>query len=312
MLGIDTGTDGGDSPLVQYTALSYDPTNNQLITGAVGSLKFFDAADGHKLRELDFGHALNFVVGRAGGTTAAIDGESVWIFDDDGNLLRTISLQPTFAAALAPDGTLVATGDVDGHVHLFRTATGAEIGWPVWAEAEGAPVYGLAFSPDGTYLAASSPSGNRIWKVFDGSLVTEIPGLGSPMAISSTSELALDREGLLEIFAIPGGTRVASYPVAGDQPRIVYSPDGTLLAIGPEAVWTGDPPIRIIDRARGESVTLFDDPQTRPPQIGDKPRYVVALAFVGPDRVAVAWDDGRVAAFRASDGALVWSRVDAD
>src|SRR5678809_1551423 len=58
----DAGDDGGwqpdaadNGPLVQYTAISFDPANNQLVVGAIGSLKFFDATDGHKLREIAFG-----------------------------------------------------------------------------------------------------------------------------------------------------------------------------------------------------------------------------------------------------------------
>lgn len=309
VLGIDTGTDTS----FQYTALSYDSTNDQLIAGTVGGLKFFAAADGHKLRQIDFGDdSYIFAVGRAGGTTAAIDGESAWIFDDAGSLQRTISLTPAVAAALAPDGASVATGDAGGWIHLYRTATGAEIRWPAWAASAGAAISSVAFSLDGTYLAQSSPAGNRLWNVADGTLVTDIPGSASPIAISSTGEVAVEDAGLLQIFTIPGGTRLASYPVSSSQPRIVYSSDGTLLAIGPEPAWPNDSPARIIDRATAESVKLIDDPQTQPPQTGSKQRYVVGLTFAGPDRVVVAWDDGRIAAFRASDGTRVWSRVAAD
>src|SRR6478752_119979 len=103
--------DGGDTgPLVQYTAISYDSTNDQLVVGLVGGVKFFGATDGHKVREMAFGTGLTFVVGRAGGMITAVDNATVWILDDDGNLLRTIA-QPAgmFAADLAPDGSIVAT-----------------------------------------------------------------------------------------------------------------------------------------------------------------------------------------------------------
>ncbi len=316
MLGVDTGKPdaGSDGPLVQYTALSYDSTNDQLVVGAVGGLKFFDATDGHKLQEVDFDLGLTLVARRAGGMVTAIDSQTVWIFDDDGNVPRTIP-QPVgqFAADLALDGSLIAIGDIAGRVHLFHTQTGAEIAWPAWPEAEGSIINSARFSPDGVYLAAASSSAIRIWRVFDGSLVTEILGSSGSMAFSGTGELAIAREGPLEIFAIPSGTQVASYPVGSPWPLVVYSADGTLLAIGPAAASADDTLVQIFDRVRGaEAVRLSDDPQTRPPQIGGKPRYVVGLTFAGPDRIAVAWDDGRLAAFRLSDGALVWSRVDQD
>src|SRR6476661_7939629 len=120
--------DGGDTgPLVQYTAISYDSTNDQLVVGLVGGVKFFGATDGHKVREMAFGTGLTFVVGRAGGM---------------------------FTADRAPDGSIVATGDWNGRVHLFRTATGAELAWPAWPEAESSGIDSVRFSPDGAFLAA--------------------------------------------------------------------------------------------------------------------------------------------------------------
>jgi hypothetical protein len=134
------------------------------------------------------------------------------------------------------------------------------------------------------------------------------------MYFSATGDLAVNRATSFEIFAIPGGNMVASYPIDYAQWYVGYSANGTLLAFGTLSNWPpGELVIQIIDRARGrQTVTLFDDPQRRPPDTGPKPRYPVALTFVGADRVAVAWNDGRLATFRASDGALLWSRVDSD
>jgi len=141
----------------------------------------------------------------------------------------------------------------------------------------------------------------------------DIPGHGDDIAYSTAGELAVRRGAVVDVFAVPSGTQLASYPT-GMHPLIAYSADGMRLAVtspDPEVVDTG---VRVIDRVNGAAaVELIDDPQTRLPEAECcAPHFKVALTFAGPDRIAVAWSDGRLAAFRLSDGARVWSRLDSD
>ncbi|MCS7208620.1 MAG: hypothetical protein NZ874_03525 [Fimbriimonadales bacterium] len=70
-----------------------------------------------------------------------------------------------FSASFSPDERLIATNSV----WVLRTSDGSEV---VSLPQAGRP----AFSPDGTYLAATSSSGVRIWRTADWQLERTLPG----------------------------------------------------------------------------------------------------------------------------------------
>jgi WD40 repeat protein/transcriptional regulator with XRE-family HTH domain len=66
--------------------------------------------------------------------------------------------------ALNSDGTLMATGEMDGTVRVWRTLTGQPVGRPITADAEQ-----VSFSPDGSLLAVSDGDGViRVWETHTG------------------------------------------------------------------------------------------------------------------------------------------------
>jgi WD40 repeat protein len=67
------------------------------------------------------------------------------------------------ALAFGSGGTRLATAGADGRIQLWDVATEQEIGAPMTAGS--APVYALAFSPDGHTLAAVSSGATRRWDV---------------------------------------------------------------------------------------------------------------------------------------------------
>ena len=73
------------------------------------------------------------------------------------------------AVAFSPDGTLIATGDVDGKVRFWNAGDAGPIGEPVNCSAE---VRSLVFSPDGQTLAIACRDGKpRFWDVAGASFV---------------------------------------------------------------------------------------------------------------------------------------------
>jgi WD40 repeat protein len=332
LLGVDTGDPPSDLP-IQYSTLSYDASRDQLVVGTNRGVNLFQAADGRKSQSIAVdGGLFRLLARRAGGMLITFDEDNrARIFDDDGNLLRTI-VNPNGIGSLdlSPDGRTIMTSFADllpdginvrtpyplvGHVRFVDTGTGAESDFSLPLAAEAPVIYHMVFSPDGSYLAAQYPS-TRIWRISDRAVWADIPGggdgiasVGDGIAFSAAGEIAVRQGAIVDVFAVPSGAKLASYPT-GARPLMAYSADGTRLAVtAPDMGIAVNDGVSVIDRVNGaDTVELFDDPQTSPPG----PRFKVALTFAGPDRIVVAWNDGRLAAFSSSDGARVWSRLDSD
>jgi len=125
--------------------------------------------------------------------------------------------QKVESALFSPDGRLVAGVDIDNHVTLWNTATGAPIGGPEPISTQSAGPAGgppvMAFSPDGSYLA--------------------LAGNGDSVELVST--LTGERAGPpLEAHSSPStgpGASVSAQPVSTSNAvdAIAFSPDGRVL-----------------------------------------------------------------------------------
>jgi hypothetical protein len=150
-----------------------------------------------------------------------------------------------YAVAMAPDGARVAAGGFtapswDGRfaVYLFDARTGR-----LFARLPGlaAPVQHLAYSQDGTRLAAAlgGRAGIKVWDATNGRLVFEDTSFTAParmVAFDAQGRLAsTSADGTVRIHA-PDGRRIAQrVPVQGARAYgIAFSPDGALVAVGYE------------------------------------------------------------------------------
>ena len=170
----------------------------------------------------------------------------VWAAED-GRLLRTLRLPAgpgdvgkAYAAAISPDGALVAAGGWtarrhDESVYLFDRASGRLL-----RRVGGLPnvVLHLAFSPDGTRLAATLGGGGvRLIDPAAGRVVAADEGYGG-----HSYGAAFDAAGRLATTSLDGKVRLydpglrllrAAEAPGGKQPYgIAFSPDGKRLAVG--------------------------------------------------------------------------------
>ncbi|MBR0650487.1 hypothetical protein GXW78_12500 [Roseomonas terrae] len=189
-----------------------------------------------------------------------------------------------YAVALTPDGARVAAAgftarswDSSFALYIFDAATGRLL-----ARLPGlaAPVQHLAFSADGTRLAAAlgGRAGIKVWDARNGRLQFEDTAFTGParmVAFDRTGRLAASSaDGSVRLYA-PDGRRLAQRtPVQGARPYgIAFSPEGSLLVLGFE------------DRLRVEVLSTADLRTVLVPDVA---------GLAGEGLPAVAWaHDGR-------------------
>ncbi len=175
----------------------------------------------------------------------------VWDTDTGKELRCSSTAGLVTAMCCSPDGQHLATGGWDGMVRIWDTATGEQTrALPRLQE----PILEVAYSPDGSWLAACSGRGVWVWHVESGQQVHHLVGQGDkPGAAISMLAFSPDSR-WLATGASSGPAEV--WDIAAEQvvqrlhPRhgsgfqsVAFSPDGRRLVTasqGPEAVTTWD------------------------------------------------------------------------
>jgi len=153
---------------------------------------------------------------------------------------------PTSSVTFTPDGTTLATGDIDGAVVLRDVTEPAQprmLGPPL--TGHDGSVVAMAFTPDGTTLATASTDGTVIlWNLTD---PAQPRPLGAPLSghISPVNSVAFTPNGTILATASTDSTVILWDVTDPAQPRmlgspltdhtssvlvVTFSPDGTILA----------------------------------------------------------------------------------
>ena len=141
------------------------------------------------------------------------------------------------AAVFSPAADLVATGDLDGVVRLWRASTGAPQG-ELRVPGEPAPVTGVAFSGDGSQLAAARGSQTVVWSVPTGSRLflrsQEDPVQAIAFASGGGQIAAGDIAGVTRVWNLRTGQAVEVRGHEGTITGLAFSPDGASFATASE------------------------------------------------------------------------------
>ena len=150
---------------------------------------------------------------------------------------------PVLSLVYSPDSKIVASGGMNGMIHLWDAATG-EMTRTIDANLNAQPslqdVRLLAFSPNGRYISGFGFSQAGIWEVETGKRMPfyESGSLNAPIAFSPDSRTiaAVSVQGAVRAIDVVSGAVVSELSApemrsTGDRMRAAYlSPDGQLIA----------------------------------------------------------------------------------
>lgn len=133
-----------------------------------------------------------------------------------------------YSVAFSPDGTLVASGNADGNVRVYNTATRQ----PEYVIDAGGNINSLAFSHDGTILAV----GTRLLSFYDATNGQELyksDFLGTDINDMSFSPddqiLATMRDGSIALWNVKSGKQLWETTEGTRYGHIAFHPDGTII-----------------------------------------------------------------------------------
>jgi WD40 repeat protein len=201
----------------------------------------------------------------------------------DGTLVQTFTghTDSLYAAALSPNGKLLATGSYDQQIKLWDTATGKE--QRALAGHNGA-VFDLAFSPNGKILA--SASGDRTVKLWDVASGARLDTLGQSLKETYTVAFSPDGKRVvaggvdnrIRVWQVSDTAREGTNPLVWTRfahessiIKLAFARDGKTLVSAAE-----DRTVKVWDATNFTELRPLDK----------QPDWVPGLAF-GPDNKSV-------------------------
>lgn len=279
-------------------ALSFSPDGRFLLVGgfqrdaatgaSAGSVQVREVPGGKRARRFALDTFVTVVFWSPDRTTigaAGASGVRLWNVTTGRPLppLATPGFPLVRAAAVSPDGRVLATGGVEsttkrGQVRLWEVRTGKPVGAAF--DAGGSQVWSVAFSPEKARGAAKALLALGVGKSSDGKWIDNFVCLWEPGSPSERLRLSRSRaEAQSQVAFSPDGKQIATgngpegevlrwnvrtgKPLAtlkghtGAVYAVAFAPDGRLLATG-----SRDASVRLWRPDSGECVAVLRDPLT--------------------------------------------------
>src|SRR5579883_369393 len=214
------------------------------------------------------------------------------------------SLKSNYALALSPDGKLLATGDIDGQIHLWQVADGKNL---LTFQGHEGVVWTVAFSPSGQTLASCSLDKLvKLWDVQTGDclkILDQHTDVVWSVAWSPDSQIlaSSSSDNSIRLWDICLGQCLkVLYGHTSEVFSVTYNPDGCTLASG-----SLDGEIRLWDITQGICIKTLQGHVGRICSVCFSPDGKT-LASGGGDRAVRLWDVSQHTCIKIFHGHQDW------
>ncbi|PSB13725.1 hypothetical protein C7B76_18765 [filamentous cyanobacterium CCP2] len=225
------------------------------------------------------------------------------------NPVFTHTLTSIFAVALSPEGTLLATGESTGEIHLWRIDDAQPL---LVFKGHVNRVLAVGFSPDGRWLAsASADSMVKLWEVASGRLIATLKGHSNGVcSVSFSADQTLLASASMD-YTVMVWEMQTYQPVQTLKAHTNWAwavcfsplPDRKLLASG-----SADATIKLWDAASGELLKTLEGHSDRIWSVRFSPNGRL-LVSASEDLTVRLWDveTGKLLKTLEGHDSIVWS-----